>query len=303
MTTETFAVVFAGELSPGADLASAKQKLANLFKADLARIEPLFNGKQHTLKKNLSQIEAQRYKQVLQDAGLEIQLQAESNQGLSLAPAYTSHEPAKRMQCPKCLHEQDQASSCQACGIVIEKYLARQAENPPSNNTPYATPSAPLEQDEEATGPLKFFSISGRIGRLRYLAWSMAVSLLLAILYGASVALPPVLMVILVGTASLAALAAVISITVQRLHDIGWSGWLGLLMIIPLIGSVLGLILIFVPGSQKTNSYGAPPPANNLGVVILAFLLPLIFVIGVLSAIAIPAYQDYVQRAQAAQQR
>jgi Tfp pilus assembly protein PilE len=50
------------------------------------------------------------------------------------------------------------------------------------------------------------------------------------------------------------------------------------------------------------NNYGAPPPPNPLGVKILGLLFPILFITGMLAAIAIPAYVDYQQRAAAYEQ-
>jgi hypothetical protein len=54
-------------------------------------------------------------------------------------------------------------------------------------------------------------------------------------------------------------------------------------------------------GSDGPNRFGNPPPPNSTGAVMLALILPLVFVVGILAAIAVPAYHDYVKRAQAAQ--
>ncbi len=72
-----------------------------------------------------------------------------------------------------------------------------------------------------------------------------------------------------------------------------WSGWTVLLTLIPLVG----LIWVFKRGSEGTNGYGAPPPPNTTGVKILGLLLPILFVVGMLAAIAIPAYVEYTRRA------
>jgi hypothetical protein len=72
-----------------------------------------------------------------------------------------------------------------------------------------------------------------------------------------------------------------------------WSGWTVLLTLIPFVA----LIWVFKRGSEGTNSYGAPPPPNTLGVKILGLLLPVLAVVGILAAIAIPAYVEYTRRA------
>jgi len=65
----------------------------------------------------------------------------------------------------------------------------------------------------------------------------------------------------------------------------------------------LNLVFWFIPGTDGPNRYGAPPPPNTTLAVVAAVIVPMLFVVGILAAIAIPAYQDYVKRAQSAQQR
>jgi cbb3-type cytochrome oxidase subunit 3 len=98
---------------------------------------------------------------------------------------------------------------------------------------------------------------------------------------------------IVLGLVYLATIVFAILTAIKRSHDMDWSGWTVLLTLIPLVG----LIWIFKPGSAGTNAYGAPPPPNTLGVKILGLLLPTIAVIGILAAIAIPAYVEYQRRA------
>jgi hypothetical protein len=72
-----------------------------------------------------------------------------------------------------------------------------------------------------------------------------------------------------------------------------------LLMIIPFVA----FIWLFKAGTQGANRFGAPPPPNTTGVKILGYSFPVLIVLfGILAAIALPAYQDYVRRAQEAQQ-
>jgi cytosine/uracil/thiamine/allantoin permease len=71
------------------------------------------------------------------------------------------------------------------------------------------------------------------------------------------------------------------------------TGWLCLISLIPLAA----LVFWFVPGTRGANNYGPPPPPNTMGAVVVACILPIIMVVGILAAVAIPAYQDYTQRA------
>ena len=90
----------------------------------------------------------------------------------------------------------------------------------------------------------------------------------------------------------------------RRLHDLGKNGWLSVLILIPLIGLFFWLWMVFGPGDAQSNEYGPPPGPNTTGVIILGWALPVIvFLGGILAAISIPAYQDYVNKARAAQMR
>ena len=153
--------------------------------------------------------------------------------------------------------------------------------------------------------PLKPFSIEGRIGRLRFLAWSMVLSLVTIAVVGvfALIALA------LVSTDSTAGLIiggilafvlcvvfliATILISVQRLHDVGWSGWLWLLNLVPFVGSFFPLLLVVLPGSVVANRYGAPPPPNSTAVKVLSSLWLVLIALMIVGAMAggISAIQD-----------
>jgi len=60
-----------------------------------------------------------------------------------------------------------------------------------------------------------------------------------------------------------------------------------------------------MPGTQGENKYGLQPPPNSGGVIVLALLAPVLLFayIGIIASMAIPAYQQYVEKAQQMQMR
>jgi len=164
------------------------------------------------------------------------------------------------------------------------------------STNPYAAPRAEVGDVEVAQEyqEIQMWSASGRIGRLRYLAYFTGSMLLAGAVAGL---LGAILDQALAGIAAIALYVAVtvysIITSIKRSHDMDWSGWTVLLTLIPLVG----LIWVFKSGTPGPNSYGAPPPPNSTGVKILGFLLPALFIVGMLAAIAIPAYVDYQKRA------
>src|SRR6218665_3268041 len=178
-------------------------------------------------------------------------------------------------------------------------------------SNPYASPQSIINSgssDDETYQP-SIFSTQGRIGRLRYFAYLCIVQFVLLFFVGIAAA---VLIPILSkggDSAKASAIAAVIVLYApivaaalimakRRLNDLDKSGWLSLLQLVPLVNLFLAIYLLFWPGSSGSNHYGPKPTPNNPWLFTFIFL-PV--VIGILAAISIPAYQDYVKRAQAAQ--
>jgi uncharacterized membrane protein YhaH (DUF805 family) len=161
---------------------------------------------------------------------------------------------------------------------------------------PYAKPNAAVAEAAEEYQEVRVFSTSGRIGRVRYIAYGMGIYLLFGIL-GA-------LLSFVIGQAGMViAWVAIVIIgfmlTIQRCHDFNTTGWLSLLVLVPFVA----LIFWFIPGTDGPNNYGSKTPPNGTGVIVAALIVPIIAVIGIIAAIALPAYQDYTKRAKAAQQQ
>jgi hypothetical protein len=86
----------------------------------------------------------------------------------------------------------------------------------------------------------------------------------------------------------------------RRLADLGQSRWFALIVLIPFVSVIAYLYLLFKGGDAEANEYGPPPCPNSRGVVAAAWALPIIAFVGMIAAVAIPAYQGYVQKARAA---
>lgn len=168
----------------------------------------------------------------------------------------------------------------------------------------YQSPQSQVDQRgvPEFSQP-KVFSVSGRIGRMRFLAYVMGVYLLVGIpinLVSAAVATGvgedgAVLVLAFSAIATIVMFVFYFMFGIQRSHDMNSSGWLSLILLIPVIGF---LVFIFVPGTYGENRFGSSPSPNGVGVILLALIMPIIGIIGILAAIAIPAYQGYIEQSQ-----
>lgn len=293
MSQLRYKIVFDGSLMPDTSMEAVKANLATLFKSDRARIDTLFGRGPVALKRDLAEDEADKYLNVLQRAGARARKEPDLAAALSLvetdeekaASATPAEQSQQSMACPKCGHQQTVAIECSACGVIIEKYLARQAvlaestvaqpapTASPVQQTPYTPPRANIDISAGQVGELKVNSFNGRIGRMRYLAWSLVLVFGFAVLIAALSAvslLSEILASILIIGASIGMLVISVQIGVQRLHDMGWTGWLWLLNLVPIVNSVFWIIMLVVPGTAGSNRFGPEPPPNSLAVNLLA---------------------------------
>lgn len=193
-------------------------------------------------------------------------------------------------------------------------------------NNPYSTPEASIDVGPRvATYQPRFLALNGRIGRLRYFAYNTGLGLLmyaviipLLLLTGISGAMfgdagtaggasPGVAVVVglLIVALYIALIVMMVGYTVRRLNDLGKTGWLALLFLVPLANLVLWLYVLFFPGQKGPNQYGPAPVANSGGVIALSVVGAVFAAIGVIGGISVvtsPAYQDYLEQVERAQQ-
>ena len=275
MSDNRFKIVFDGALLPGVESTTAKLNLAELFKSDVEAIEKLFTGRPVALKRDLSRPDAETYLTALKNAGIDARIEAEQPVAFSLAETHET-EPASDFSRPAA--------------------------------SPYAPPRAAVGDDLPEYAELKIFTIHGRIGRLRYLAWTLVLTVAMLVASGilatagfAVATASPTAGIILGSLLGFALFVAIVwvsvQIGVQRLHDLGWSGWLYLLNLVPLVNSIFPLLLLVLPGNTGANQYGAPPPRNSTAVKVLASLwlafIPLMLII--VMALGMNGYLDQLE--------
>ncbi|TFF07710.1 DUF805 domain-containing protein [Pseudomonas sp. BCA14] len=251
MSDNRFKIVFDGALLPGVESTTAKLNLAELFKSEVEAIEKLFTGRPVALKRDLSRPDAETYLNALKNAGVDARIEAEQPVAFSLAETHETTSGSADFSQPAA--------------------------------SPYAPPRAAVGDDLPEYATLNVFTIHGRIGRLRYLAWTLVLTVAMLVASGiiatagfAVATASPTAGIILGSLLGFALFVAIlwvsVQIAVQRLHDLGWSGWLWFLNLVPLVNSVFPILLLVLPGNAGANQYGAPPPRNSTAVKVLATL-------------------------------
>ena len=140
-----YTILTHGKISSGADFSQVRDRVKALCKCSDDTLDRIFSGKQFIFKQKLDQETARRYLQRLNQTGLVCVIEAQTCQ--------TKYEPINRYEesfrCPKCGFEQQRGSSCEACGVVFEKF--QKALHPNVNNF-YAAPSVTTQSSSRSAG-------------------------------------------------------------------------------------------------------------------------------------------------------
>lgn len=128
-------------------------------------------------------------------------------------------------------------------------------------------PMPPLSSAFESGGGIaKLFSAGGRIGRLEYFLTIVGIWGVLIIIWAITAFLDaPALLLLLILVAWLVATVVSVFAGIKRLHDFDQSGWLILLNLIPFVGFILLLVLLFKGSSPGLNQYGYADSGSVMG--------------------------------------
>ncbi|AKK01586.1 hypothetical protein PHLH5_00250 [Pseudomonas sp. Cab53] len=162
---------------------------------------------------------------------------------------------------------------------------------------PYKPGDAQLIDDEVVTfSKPRILDFSGRISLARF--WLIRVPLVLVLpcilLAFFMVGLRHQLVVLLIVgvTVVVPAILLDVSLLVRRARDIGWSPiiW-GILSVFPVIGFLITLPLVMLPGRKAINKYGPPnPPLSTLVKLLTALLVVLVLVTSTVLVAYFPEY-------------
>ncbi len=116
------------------------------------------------------------------------------------------------------------------------------------------------------------FRFSGRRNRKSYALYFLAMLMMIAVTFSVATvsALESknessfILGIGLLTLESLVFLIPSVAVGGQRCRDFGWTGWAYLLVIVPYVGWIFGLALLFIPGTDGPNRYGPNPIGNHL---------------------------------------
>jgi len=175
-----------------------------------------------------------------------------------------------------------------------------------TDKNPYSTPHAALDDGPQAAYHPRIFAVSGRIGRLRYMAYGFGVGIMLIFavtflaimaggLVGGLIGNPDRGDATAVGLGvTLLASAVYVAITIvygkRRFNDLDRSGWWSLLLLVPYLQLLPLVYLVFFPGTDGPNRFGPPPRKNSIGILVLGWSVPLLIIVGIGAAILIPAF-------------
>jgi uncharacterized membrane protein YhaH (DUF805 family) len=182
---------------------------------------------------------------------------------------------------------------------IAIKSINQRRETALSN--PYSTAvvdSSGLVSRKETYQP-KVFELDGRIGRLRYIAYTVGPGVLIWLAALALAFVDADLGTVLTLILYFPAIAVSLIMARRRLHDLGHSSWFCVLTFVPLLNLVCAIYLVCGRGAHGPNQYGPAPAANTAMVLLGAWLVPLALVTGMVSAIVIPAYEAYAAKSTA----
>ncbi|WP_428624087.1 BPSS1780 family membrane protein [Sedimenticola sp.] len=340
---DRYRVIYTGQLRLGTEKSEAIENFRQRFKVSEEKARKvLAASREITLKKELDKERAEKYRQALESIGMIVRLElmekklglddlsllpkAEAEDETEEAAPYSADSPtvasldkapesAATPTCPKCGSETIEHDTCQSCGIVIPKYLARQAAEveqagagSSETKDPYAAPQAELvgevergELADPITRPIgngwKWIARGFWHFKQNPLAWIIAVVVWVVLSVGLSLVpfvgslvitlLSPVILAgLMLGSAAqehgddfeISHLFSGFSSSVGQLVLVGLLYLIGFFLIMVVVGMVSGGVLVGMMGGMDAMQNPDPSTmqsAMGVGSILLISLMAL----------------------------
>ena len=283
-------LVFQGQILAGFELEQVKRAVGDFFKLDEHKRERMFAGGPQVIKRGMAPDDAARYIDLFAKLGARLHLRGSAEPAPAPAVVATTRAPSPpmpRRAPPAADSPRPVQAASRAPAVVAPQGLAlvpvdEPPAPPPFQVAPPRSASRARERDSEpplepmvvvqAAPPVFGIGLAGRVARRPYGAaalfgWAALRWGLMGILHH-----PHPAVTLLIGLGMIAAALWTFRLTVLRLHDVGLSGWLVLVGLVPIVGTLAGLVLGMVPGSRGDNRYGAAPdpgdPVLRMAVVV-----------------------------------
>ena len=275
-------LVFDGQVLAGFDPEQVKRAIGDFFKLDEQRRDRMFSGAPQVIKRGLAPEEASRYIALFEKLGGRLHPRnnaAPADPGASgPAAVHVRQAPARpaTAQAPAPAPEPAPAVAPAAPQLALmptpERAPAvdagerrRAARTTPDTAPPSRHSALPAETMVVMDAPPSVFGVglSGRLARrpngaAALFGWAAMRWGLMGLAHH-----PHRGVAVLIGLGMLVAALWTFRLTLLRLHDIGISGWWVLLGLVPIVGTLAGILLSLVPGSTGDNRFGAEPDPGS----------------------------------------
>jgi type II secretory pathway pseudopilin PulG len=267
MKAQSYKIIFEGEVAEGVDPDTAKGNLQRLFKTDDATAERLFSGKRVVLKKNLTAGMLKKYDAALTGAGVRY----------STDPEISST--------PEASAPRAEAGAAANVGLTLQP-IPRARKNPPGEDA--VNPYAPPTQDPVVSKQVFCRSCGNKINETDTVCPKCGDKQI-------------------VGKPKSKVVAGLLAIFLGFFgaHRFYLGQWVGLIYLFlgllawP-VALVEGIVFLLTPKDRWERKYGNVVSSGS-GALIAVAVLVFIAVLGILAAIAVPAYVDYTNRVKVAQ--
>jgi TM2 domain-containing membrane protein YozV/type II secretory pathway pseudopilin PulG len=265
---QRYKIIFEGKVAEGVDPETARGNLQRLLKVDDATLEKLFSGKRVVLKKGCDASVVKKYQAALTKAGLQYKAEPETSSTPDITPTKAqAPEPAPRIPAAE------------------PNTKAQPQDSDSSEGSP--DPYAPPKQDTVIRKQVFCRSCGNQINESDTTCSKCGDKQI-------------------VGKPKSKVTAALLAIFLGFLgaHRFYLGQWIGLVYIFFgfiawAIALVEAVVFLLTSKERWDQKYGNVVTSGGAGLVIVVVFV-FIVVVGILAAIAIPTYQDYVHRANVA---